>query len=504
MRNFLKVLLFFIVFSLGFVFYPWGKDSSVKVFQLKNGHTVVIKEVHSNPIVTVDTWVKTGSAMENNQNNGISHFLEHLMFKGAKNHKNGEIEKILESKGGRCNAATSKDFTHYYITIASDYTDTAIKLHADMMQNPVIPEDEMNKERKVVQEEIRRAKDNPKITLLNNLFAMIFKEHPYKRTTLGMHENVENVSREEILAYFNERYTPSSLITIIVGDIDTQEVLSLVKENFTFVKRPVKNPVFKQEAEPMQALETIERGDYKSGYLYMGFKGVPVTSVEESYALDMAASILGGSNSSRLYQSIKEDKNLASAIGAGNYSLKDDSVFLISADFEPEKFQALQAAIDEELEKFRNSPVASEELKRAKTLAKREFVYDNESAQNIANSIGYSMVLSGNIDNYKKHVQHIDKVSAFDIQKVAKKYLIPSRIALSALLPDEIKVNNTLSDRKIIKNSTRSVLSNDTVLITNKNTSNDIISMSVFFKGGNYLEQKPGVAGLLKKTHSLK
>lgn len=498
-----KIFLFLLVFSIGFSCLAEERDTPIRVFTLADGHKVIIKEVHANPIVTVDTWVRTGSAMETPENNGISHFLEHLMFKGTKNRENGEIEKILESKGARFNAATSKDFTHYYVTIASDYIDTAIKLHADMMQNPVIPAEEMEKERKVVQEEIRRANDDPQRILLMNLFKLIFKEHPYRLDTLGTHEFIENVPRKEMVEYFKDKYSPENLITVIVGDVDTQNALDLTRENFNPRNNPgssreIYNPG--KEPAPEKPREKIERGNYKSGYLFMGFRGVPMNSVRENYALDLTASILGGSRSSRLYQNLKEKQNLVSAISAGHYSMKDDSVFLVSADFEPEKYQAVKTAIKAEIEQLKNGNISKEELERAKTLAKRSFIYENESVENIAQSIGYSMVTSGSIDHYKNHLKYIDSIRLYDIQKVAKKYLDPSKVALSVLLPEKIKVNNIVTDKKTIKNITKSELSNGTVLITSKNTSNDIIAMSMFLKGGRYLEPKPGTASLLAKT----
>ncbi len=503
MNRIFKVFLFLLAFNISFACFAKDAQTPIKVFHLKNGQTVVIKEVHANPIVTIDTWVKTGSADENDKNNGISHFLEHLIFKGTNTHKTGEIEKILEARGARCNAATSKDFTHFYITIASNYVNTALKLHADMMQNPIIPQKEMDKERKVVENEIRRAEDNPQSSLFNNLFKLMFKEHPYRRPTLGSIKNIENITRSQALNYFHKRYSPSSFITVVVGDVDTQKILSLIKTGFnsknkSYIKTV--NTVPKREPTLEKPAIKIKKGDYKSGYLFMGFKGVPITSIKEGYALDMAASILGGSETSRLYQDLKEKQNLVSSIGAEHYSLKDDSVFLISADFSPEKYQAVKTAILKEIENFRNNPVSKEELDRAKTLAKRGFIYGNESVENIAESIGNSMVMSGSIKDYKEHIRHINEVTAKDIQKAAKKYLVPSRFAMSALLPKEIKVNNVTTNKITIKNSTRSELSNGSVLITNKNTSNDIISMSVFFRGGKYLEPKPGTADLLAKT----
>lgn len=503
MRIFYKFLLILLVYNISFSSFAKNNDNPIRTFSLKNGHQVIIKEVHANPIVTIDTWVKTGSGNETCGINGISHFLEHLMFKGTKNHKNGEIEKNLESKGARFNAATSKDFTHYYVTIASDYFDTAIKLHADMMQNPVIPVEEMEKERKVVQEEIRRANDDPKRIILNNLFKLIFKEHPYGMTTLGPHKIIEEISREEIMKYYRKRYAPENLITVIVGDVNTNKALKLVKENFNTNKSRIKktnNYIYPNQSAPEKQLVKIEKGKYKSGYLFMGFKGIPMRSIRENYALDMAASILGGSRSSRLYQNLKEEQNIVSAISAGHYSLKDDSVFLVSADFEPHKYETVKTAIIEEIKKFRENGATQKELERAKTLAIREFIYGNESVENIAHSIGYSMVTSGNIEHYKNHVEYIESVTLKEIKKAAQEYLDPQKLVLSVLLPEEIKVNNIISNKKTIKNNTRSELSNGIVLITSKNNSNNIISMSIYIKGGRYLEPKPGVSSLLAKT----
>ncbi len=503
MFGILRLLLVLAVVGLSVGCSAQKTGNPAKVFKLKNGHKVVIKEVHANPIVTVDTWVRTGTAMETPEINGVSHFLEHLLFKGTKNYKNGEIEKILESKGARFNASTSKDFTHYYVTIASDYLETAIKLHADMLQNPVIPVEEMEKERKVVQEEIRRANDDPKRILLMNLFGLIFREHPYKMDTLGPHEIIENISREKVMEYYKKRYAPHNLITVVVGDVDTQEALSLVKENFNPAFKPAASPEFinpPREPEPDSPRNITEKGKYKSGYLFMGFKGVPMNSVRDNYALDLAGSILGGSKSSRLYRSLKEDKKLVSAISAGHYSLKDDSVLLVSADFEPENYLAVKTAIMEEIEKFRNEEITEAELDRAKTLAKRSFIYGNESVENIANSIGYSMVTTNTIDHHKNHLQYIENTRLYDVQKAAKTYLDPSRVALSVLLPEQINVNNTVSNKKTIQDSTRSELGNGSVLITSKNTSNDIISMKVFLKGGKFLEPNPGVSAVLRKT----
>ena len=170
-------------------------------YKLDNGQTVIIKEVHDNPIVTIDTWIKTGSVNENDKNNGLAHFLEHLFFKGTTKHPTGEFDKILETKGAVTNAATSKDFTHYYITIPSKDFDTAIELHADMLMNPLIPRKELEKERKVVIEEIAKTNDNPENKLYENMIGGFYANHPYKRKVIGKKEIIENITREEILEF---------------------------------------------------------------------------------------------------------------------------------------------------------------------------------------------------------------------------------------------------------------------------------------------------------------
>ncbi len=504
MIKIIQILLFLVVFSTGITCGAKASDSPISVFYLNNGHKVIIKEIHANPIVTIDTWVKTGSGSETGKNNGVSHFLEHLMFKGTPAHKNGEIEAILESRGARCNASTSKDFTHYYVTIASDYVDTAIKLHADMLKNPAIPPDEIDKERKVVREEIRRANDNPKRILMMSLFRTMFREHPYKMDTLGPHEVIENITRKEILDYYNEHYVPSKMTTIVVGDVDTKKILALVKKAFNHTDKLPREkdeiPPIKRESAPEKYPEKITRGKYKSGYALWGFKGVPAKSIKEAYALDFAASILGGTRTSRLYQNVREEQNLVSDIGASHYSLKHDSIFLISADFEPENLDKLKASVLKEIDRLRNEPVTREELERAKILAKRSFIYANESVQNIANSLGYTEILYDSIEPYKKHTEYIDRVTAGEIKKVAQKYLKPERLVLTALLPEETEVNSVLPGKSVIENSAKFGLSNGITLITNKNTSNDIIAMSVFFRGGRFIEPVPGTVDILAGT----
>ncbi len=498
-KSTLKVLAAFV-----FSFYSmacFAVDNNIQVFNLKNGHTVVIKEVQTNPIVTIDTWVKTGSVNETAQNNGVAHFLEHLFFKGTKNHKQGEFEKILEGKGGVFNAATSKDFTHFYVTIASQYFNDALDLHADMLLNPSIPPAELKRERKVVIEEIGRSEDNPQRTVFNNLNTTLFKQHPYKQTVLGTRDVVANIKRESIFDFYHKWYRPSNMVTVIVGDVDAEKILPLVTQEFKGSYTTAKAVKSKYKKEPFinKKTEVIEKGDYNTAYMIVGFKCVDIKGKKDSQALDLAGLILGDGRSSRLYQEIKEQKQLADSIDSGHYSLRDDSIFYVSSSFEPKNEQRLKKEIIAQLIKLRDGGVTQAELDKAKTILQRSFLYSNESVSNIANSIGYNMTLTGDIKAYTEYIDEINKITIEDVQKTLKKYILESKMAVSVLLPENNeKPVAYFQDQK--GKTAKYRLDNGIDLITEKNDSNDIVSLSIFVKGGKFVESKPGTTSVLVKT----
>ncbi|MDD3012746.1 MAG: pitrilysin family protein [Candidatus Gastranaerophilales bacterium] len=497
-HHWICIILFLLIFlSVNLNCNAVQNSDNIKVFHLNNGQTVVIKEIHSNPIVTVDTWVKTGSVNEDDSNNGVSHFLEHLLFKGTKKYKVGEVDRILESRGGHFNAATSKDFTHFYITLPSQYFDTAVDLHSDMLLNAQIPEAELNRERKVVQEEIRRADDSPERIQSDNIIKTLFKSHPYKYDTLGTSEIIGSIPRSEILKYYHRWYIPSNMITVIVGDVDTHKALSLVKQKFGD-NLTAKAPQIKYSREPqvIKTVEIVKKGNYNVAYLDIAFKGVPVTDQKDNNALDIAANVLGNGRTSRLYQNVKDKLNIVTSVDAGNQSMKDDSIFIVDANLDPQNYTIAKESIIKEIEKLKQG-ITQEELKRAKIQLQRQFLYSSESTENIANSIGYTMTIGGNIDYYTKYIDELNKITAYDVKLAVNKYLLTSKMAVAGLLPENSNVGAIPKSEETYNNITKSVLSNGATLITDKNISNEIISMSLIFKGGDLIETKPGITDLI-------
>lgn len=498
-----------IIITLALLFAGTCVFATESIYTLENGQTVVIKEVRTNPIVTMDTWIRTGSINETDKNNGVAHFLEHLFFKGSKNHAPGEFDKILESKGATTNAATSKDFTHYYITIPSKYFDEALELHADMLLNPLIPRKELEKERKVVLEEISKDENSPNHVVYDNLVSLLYTDHPYKRKVIGKKSIIETIHRDEILNFYNTWYTPSNMVTVIAGDVDSEKALELIKKNFNgSVAKPPKTD-YPKEKQLTQQARKIAYLKTQSAYMLIGFRSVNINS-NDAYALDVLAAVLGDGRSSIFYKEIKDKLQLANSISAVNSAAKEDGIFYISANFTPDKLNKLENKIFEEINKIQKDGVTPEQVSLAKNIIERDTYYQRESISNIAQEIGYIMVTSNNnIRIYDDYIENIKKVTPADVKRVANKYLGKDRSAVSIVLPEaskELKVSNikknTEAPKLIEENKTtqKYELSNKATLLLTPNDSNEIVAVNIFAKGGNFLQDKYGISSLTAST----
>ena len=496
----LFILIFVSVFSAG-VF-----ASDFTVHKLPNGQTLIVQEVKSNPIVTIDTWVKTGSINENDSNSGVAHFLEHLFFKGTKQHPVGEFDRILESKGAIVNAATSKDFTHYYITLPSEYFDTAMELHSDMLSNPQIPRKELEKERKVVLEEISKDGNTPSRKVYENLNKLMYTSHPYKRRVIGSSDVISTIRREEILEYFNNFYAPSNMITLVIGDVDTAQVVQKVTESFNSeYKKPVKKS-FKKEHPLTSQKRNTEYIDSNVGYMMIGFRGVPIAN-NETYAIDVLAQILGGGKASKFYRDIKEQKGLVYSISASNGSFRDDGIIFVSANFNPVNADKIEKSIFDEIVHVQKYGVTEEELNIAKNMIEQETYYSRESTSNIASELGYITALTGNPEYYNNYLANIKKVTAKDVQLAAQKYLGINKSAVAIALPKSMQniapkqaENHSAAKVSEANGTSKYLVDNKSTLLINNHKNNDIIAISIIAKGGEFVEKKIGEGTLTAGT----
>ena len=497
MKKVIIVLMLLIIGNLAFA-------GNFNVYKMKNGQTVIIEQIKNNPIVTIDTWIKTGSINEDDTNTGISHFLEHLFFKGTQTHPTGDFDKILESKGAITNAATSKDFTHYYVTIASNYFDLAMELHADMLLHPQIPRKEMEKERKVVIEEIAKSANVPETQCYENLIKMMYSSHPYKRRVLGSEKVVETVTREEILDYYNTYYSPANMITLVIGDVEPEHALEMIKKNFN---TPYRKPIVKsynREKFLTEQRRNVLNTDISTGYMLMGYRSANICE-NDTYALDVLATILGSGRTSRLYHNIKDQKQLVNSIAAYNSTMRDDGLFVIKSTFLPENLKIVENAVYDEIEKIKKDGVTDVELNTAKKMIESSTYYERESISNIATEMGYLATLTGGTKYYEDYLKNINNVRLSDIKRVANKYLQKQNSAISILLPKSFNENNKIKNiNSINKKSTCAVITdsnkttdkylyeNGLTLLISDASYNDIIAFSIISKGGDFLIDKKG------------
>ena len=435
--------------------YPFlTKD--VKIYEQDNGHKIVLAYKEGG-LVNISSWVKTGSINETDKNNGISHFLEHLMFKGTHKHPAGEFDHILESKGAIVNAATWKDYTFYYVTLPKGENDEnfnlAIELHADMMTDPVVPDYEMGapfdindknvtdkRERHVVIEEIRMRKDQPWTKVYNTTNHAMYTSHPYKRDVIGTPEIISQVSQKEIMDYYRTFYSPQNVTTIIVGEFDFDEVLAKVQKEFNWGERPIPPERNIIPDEPVNETVYIENeANINSSFMMFGYLGVPAKDLKNLIALEMLALILGEGTSSRLYVNLVEkmEENIFNMIDADNYSFRDGSNFFIEANFNPQYKEKAIELVKAEVEKLKEK-ITERELNKAKKKLKSRFACEVETVSEIGESIGYYMTVCDDLDLAEQYIPTCEAITTEDLQNVAKKYLNINNAVISVLQPKSL------------------------------------------------------------------
>lgn len=404
-----------------------------KNFQLKNGMNVLFLESHKSPVVSVQMWVKTGSADEKKGEEGISHFIEHLVFKGTKKYGVGEIASTVEGSGGELNAYTSFDQTVFYVTISKQFTDVALDVVGEMMGFPTFDSQEIDNEREVVIEEIKRGQDSPGRRASQLLFTNVFKKHPYGRPVIGFDRVVKKVSAKKIREFYQSRYVPSNMFLVVAGDFESKEMKKKVEKIFGAFA-PFKLKKVKRTKEPVQSTIRIAveqtKFEQTSGYLTWR---IPNVKGKDIAALEVLAAILGQGDSSRLMQTLRIREPLTNSVGSFSYSMQDDGLFAISFNLEKENLdKALTALIPELLKAIEAPPSASEMQKAITNFASHE-VYSLETVDNIARKAGSHEFYYGDHDYYKKYMKQIYALKPEDIQKVAKKYFKSDAFSLSLM-----------------------------------------------------------------------
>ena len=428
----------------------------VEVYERDNRHTIVLAHKEG-AMVNVSTWVKTGSINEDDKNNGISHFLEHLMFKGTHKHKAGEFDKILEAKGAIVNAATWKDYTFYYVTLPKGEGNKnlfeTIELHADMMLDPVLPEEEIGspfdlndttvtdkRERHVVIEEIRMRKDQNWTKVYNACNYNMYTKHPYKRDVIGTPEIISQVTRDDIMNYYQTFYSPANMTTIIVGDFDHDEILAKVEKEFDFKDRTNPEKRINEIDKPVTETKTVElTGHINTGYLMFGWLGPKAADLKGTICLDLISIIFGDGTSSRLYQNLieKQPEPVFNMINSEHYQFKDGNNFFIQGNFKPESKELAVNLIKQELTNLLTNPITEAELLKSKKKTKSRLAYSAETVSEIGETIGYYTTVCDNLKLIEDYLNDLESITIEDLNTAIKTYLNINNAVISILMPEK-------------------------------------------------------------------
>ncbi len=411
--------------------------AEVQEIVLNNGLKVLLLEDHKSPAVTFQVWYRVGGRNEKDGKSGLAHFLEHMMFKGTPTTKPEEYSRIIAKNGGQSNAFTTADCTVYFATMSREKIHIELELEADRMANALLGETYFEPEKKVIQEERRlRTDDNPASALAELTNAVAYTIHPYRRPVVGWMEDIQHLTRQDLVDFYKLYYAPNNAFIVVVGDFVAADLLPKIKAAFEKIPRGAGPP-------EVQAIEPEQRGERrvilkKEAELpfVLQFYHAPNMKSPDSFALDVLSVVLAGGRSSRLYQELVYQKRMARGVDADyNGSSVDPSGFSIAAQLMPGVEPArLEREIDRLVDKAKTELISERELQKAKNQIEAAFIFAQDSIYGQAMKIGFYEV-AGGWRQMESYLDGIRKVTREDVRRVAKQYLDPDRRTVGTLIP---------------------------------------------------------------------
>jgi zinc protease len=425
-----------------FLLMPALSFAEVSEFQLDNGLKLIVKQDQRAPVVVSQVWYKIGSSYEHNGITGISHQLEHMMFKGTKNLKPNEFSEIIAANGGDENAFTGRDYTAYFQTLEKDRLEISFRLEAERMRNLKITEQEVLKEREVVSEERRlTTEDKPQAVLAEAFNATAFMTSPYHHPIIGWMSDINNYSVEELTDWYNKWYAPNNATVVVAGDVEPEAVFELAKTYFGPLK-PEQVAVLKPQPEVVQrGKRTIEvKAPAQLPFFMMGWKTPTMVTAEEKwepYALEVLSGILDGGDTARFSKKLVRGQEIAASVSAGYglYSRLTDLFIIAGTPAKSATVEQLKNAIDAELELLKTESVSDAELQRIKAQVVASDVYQRDSLFYQAMKIGMLDTVGLDWRLADQYVERINAVTAEQIRQVANKYFIQDSLTIGDLIP---------------------------------------------------------------------
>ncbi|MFZ1575211.1 MAG: pitrilysin family protein [Chromatiaceae bacterium] len=415
---------------------------------LDNGLKVLVKEDHRAPIVTSQVWYKVGSSYEHGGLTGVSHLLEHMMFKGTEKLAPGEFSRIIAENGGDENAFTGRDYTAYFQTLAADRLPISFELEAQRMRFLTLPEEEFLKELEVVKEERRmRTEDDPESLAYEQFNATAYEASPYRIPVIGWASDLEGMTVADLRDWYRQWYAPNNATLVVVGDVDPQEVFALAEKHFgPLSAEKVSAP--KRGGDPAQRGEKRikVKAPAKEPYLLMGYKSTAIGHAEEDwepYALEMLSSILDGGSSARFSRELVRGAHVAASAGASYsaFSRLPGMLLLDGIPAQGRTIDELEQALLSQIQRLSNEPVAEAELERIRNQLIAAKVYEKDSVYAQAKQIGSLETVGLGWQLMDEYVAHLSRVTPEQVQAVARKFLVTDNLTVALLEPQPIDFN---------------------------------------------------------------
>jgi zinc protease len=405
------------------------------IFRLDNGLEVVLEENHAAPVAAFQAWVKVGSADESPQVAGIAHVFEHMLFKGTQKRGVGQIAQEVESAGGEINAWTSYDETVYHLVLASEFFDTGVDILADALINSSFDAVELERERKVVLEEIKQGLDDPDRVAAQSLFQTAFDVHPYGRPIIGSEESVRRMRREDLLAFHASHYVAHNVTLVVVGDFDADVAKAKIIAAFKSMRPGERTPG--RSAQPAQnglRVSTSSR-DVKETQLLFGFRA-PAIHSDDIPALDLLAVVLGQGDSSRLNLEVVRNRQLATSASAYVFSARDPGLLVVGVTLPPGRVDEVSRAVLDEVLRLGRDEISGEELAKARTILESDRIYDKETVQGYARKLGFFAAIAGDVAFEERYFDQLRKLGPADLKRVAANHLRIANMTLVAQVPE--------------------------------------------------------------------
>ena len=389
---------------------------------LPNGVVLIVQEHRASDLVALQLWVRAGGRDEAPAELGLSHYLEHMLFKGTPTRPPGAIDALLEGLGGTSNAFTSYDYTHYDVVVPADSIVAAAELLADIAVNAAFPPKEIESEKKVVFEEMSLTEDDPERYLERRVTEAVYTRHPYGRPILGTRELVQKLKRDELAAYYHKHYVPQNMVLVVVGAVTPSQVRALADRTFGKLQGPTPARAEAAKPRPVAGDRSIDvRRDEQQAYLGFAWQAAP-TGESDIYAVDLLTYILGDGPASRLNQTVREQKRLVTAIESGFFPRQLAGLVSITARLEPGNLEAAEAAVLDVIRRVREQGVTDAERQRALITAESTYAFDIETAEGLARILGQGET-TWTLHDELQYLPRLREVSIDQIREAARRYL---------------------------------------------------------------------------------